>query len=364
MSWIDRFRGLRFRENPLFLNGNLGLKSCPTFYADRKSDPPMTCFELASNSLHFTAINLEKTIVNHGRQTAPAVSCRRGRMTLNRQQHRPPLHWQSQLILLLVLPVIAAWITLQAGQAFYLREPLLWQAIGISAGFTALVFLLRAATLAAALTGGLITATLYLWTPGWRTALWPLLALFLLTFVATRFGRRRKERLGTAEGKRGRSASQVAANLGVAALASIPLTAAHVFMKVPSTGRAGLLAMSAALAEATADTLSSELGQVLGGEPRLLTTFRRVPAGTDGAISLAGTAAGCLGAALVTAVAALILRLTHSEAAIVLAAGIAGLFADSLLGATLERMGWLNNDAVNLLSTLVAALIAGYTAGA
>jgi uncharacterized membrane protein len=35
-----------------------------------------------------------------------------------------------------------------------------------------------------------------------------------------------------------------------------------------------------------------------------------------------------------------------------------GLFFDSLLGATLERHNWLNNDAVNFLSTASAALFA------
>jgi uncharacterized membrane protein len=34
------------------------------------------------------------------------------------------------------------------------------------------------------------------------------------------------------------------------------------------------------------------------------------------------------------------------------------LFFDSLLGATLERRGWLNNDAVNFLSTASAAAFA------
>lgn len=40
------------------------------------------------------------------------------------------------------------------------------------------------------------------------------------------------------------------------------------------------------------------------------------------------------------------------------AGGVFGLFFDSLLGATLERQGWLNNDAVNFLSTLSAAVFA------
>jgi uncharacterized membrane protein len=40
------------------------------------------------------------------------------------------------------------------------------------------------------------------------------------------------------------------------------------------------------------------------------------------------------------------------------AGGLFGLFFDSLLGATLERRGWLNNDAVNFLSTISAAAFA------
>ena len=47
-----------------------------------------------------------------------------------------------------------------------------------------------------------------------------------------------------------------------------------------------LLAMAAALSEAAADTVSSELGQALGRTPRLITTWRPVPAGTDGGVSL------------------------------------------------------------------------------
>jgi uncharacterized protein (TIGR00297 family) len=281
----------------------------------------------------------------------------------NRQHSRArqsSLRWQSQAVLLAFVPVIAVWVTLEAGQAWNARDPVLWQAFGISATLAILVFLTRAATLGAAITGGIIAAALYLQTPGLRTALWPLLALLVLTLGATRFGRHRKEALGTAEAPRGRTASQVAANLGVAALAGIPLTAAHVFSPVAFGGRAAMVAMVAAMAEATADTVSSELGQVLGGEPRLITNLRRVPAGTDGAVSLAGTLFGSLAAALVVVVAALVHQMPAIDAAIALAAGIAGVFIDSLLGAIPERQGWLNNDAVNALSTLSAAVLAGF----
>lgn len=283
-------------------------------------------------------------------------------MTTDSTQNPRPLRWQSQAVLLAFVPLVAIWIVFQAQQDWFVPDPVLLQAALISIPFAAVVFLLRAATPGAALTGGLFTAALYLQTPGLHTALWPLLALFLLTFAATKFGRRRKEALGTAEPKRGRTASQVAANLGVATLAGIPLSAVHVFSPVSFDAHAALLAMIAAMVEATADTLSSELGQVLGGEPRLITSFRRVAIGTDGAISLAGTLAGCAGAAIVAIIGAMALRLTRTDALLAFAAGVAGLFVDSLLGAVPERRGWLNNDAVNTISTLAAALLAACAA--
>ncbi|MGA8532277.1 MAG: DUF92 domain-containing protein [Acidobacteriaceae bacterium] len=260
-------------------------------------------------------------------------------------------------MLLAFVPLAGSWVFLRLALAW--PTPLFWQTALISVAFTLFVLSLRAATLGAAITGGVFTAAIYLATPDVRTALWPLLALLLLTFTATRFGRRRKEALGLAEARHGRTASQVAANLGVAALTGIPEVAMRLFNLAPEDyGRLALAAMLAAMAEATADTVSSELGQVLGGQPRLITTFRRVPPGTDGGITLTGTLLGCLAAAIVILIGAIVLALPRTDALIALAAGIAGLFIDSLLGAGPERAGWLNNDAVNTLSTLAAALLA------
>jgi uncharacterized protein (TIGR00297 family) len=125
-----------------------------------------------------------------------------------------------------------------------------------------------------------------------------------------------------------------------------------------------MAAMVAAMAEATADTVSSELGQVLGGTPRMITSFRRAPAGTDGAVSVAGTLAGAIAAGLLVLVAKTALPLlSWRDAGVALAAGIAGTLVDSLLGAGPERLGWLNNDVVNALSTLAAALLAAWAVG-
>jgi uncharacterized protein (TIGR00297 family) len=187
------------------------------------------------------------------------------------------------------------------------------------------------------------------------------LVLLVMTSLATRYGRARKEWLGTAERKPGRAASQVAANLGLAALISTP--AAQVWLAdtfhLHYSAAVPLFTLAlASLAEAAADTVSSEIGQVLGGRPVMLTTLERVDPGTDGAISLAGTFSGILAAAIVAASGTLALHCSARMLIVSWTAAVFGLFFDSLLGATIERKGWLNNDAVNFLSTVSAASFA------
>jgi uncharacterized protein (TIGR00297 family) len=267
------------------------------------------------------------------------------------------LRWQSWLVLAVVAPwcAIATIRYAMAAWSGATRTGLL-----LSLVLALLVWLARAATPLAALMGGLLTAVLTL-APGsvdgkraspFHSALLPLLALFLLTWAATRFDRSKKQSLGVAEDKRGRNAAQVAANLGVAGLGA----AAALTHPLPEPLYAVIVI--AALAEATADTLASELGEVLGGPPFMITTLRRVAPGSDGAISLAGTVAGTSGAVLVVLVAVPALGLSMGNAACAGLGAIGGLFFDSLLGATAERRGWLNNDAVNFLSTIAASVIA------
>jgi uncharacterized membrane protein len=75
-------------------------------------------------------------------------------------------------------------------------------------------------------------------------------------------------------------------------------------------------------------------------------------------MSLAGTAAGVLAAGLVAAAGMWALRVGWTTLWICWGGGVFGLFFDSLLGATLERRGWLNNDGVNFLSTWSAVVFA------
>ncbi|WP_353062800.1 DUF92 domain-containing protein [Tunturibacter psychrotolerans] len=213
--------------------------------------------------------------------------------------------------------------------------------------FAGVVLALRSATPPAAGVGLLVCLILALAVRGpagllARPALSALIALFVLTFAATRYGRKKKEARGLAEARSGRRASQVVANLGVAALCA-------------SVGWYG--GCLAALAEATADTVSSEVGQALGGPTWLITKFRRVPAGRDGGVSVGGTLAGMLGAGLV-AMAGLSGLARWRDGVVVFVCACAGLAFDSLLGASVEERGWLGNDLVNFCSTLFAAGVA------
>jgi uncharacterized protein (TIGR00297 family) len=281
---------------------------------------------------------------------------------LDKQENLP---WQSKLVLLSVLPFAGTDVLLSCfGWATVSVAVVIWTT-GLSALLGLITWRLRAATPFAAASGALITASLMFSTAAspyqpWRTALIPVLAVSLLAFAATRAGRRKKERLGTAEPRRGRSASQVAANLGMAALvASEPVKIWLLNSRwLPLSDRTGtvILAMAlAALAEAAADTVSSEIGQVLGGRPRMITTLRAVEPGTDGAVSVTGTLAGLVAAAIVAGAGSWAMRGDWTLFTLSCAGAVFGLLFDSLLGATLEKRSWLNNDAVNFLSTASAA---------
>ncbi|HXH28056.1 MAG TPA: DUF92 domain-containing protein, partial [Candidatus Polarisedimenticolia bacterium] len=177
-----------------------------------------------------------------------------------------------------------------------------------------------------------------------------LLSFFVLGSAATLLGFRRKERAGIAQEKKGaRSARHALANCGVAS---------YLALLMIGSGSPGLFAFAFVCAFATAafDTVSSEIGQAYGGRPVLITTLRPVPAGTDGAVSWVGTLAGAVAALAVGGVATAGGLLPRGLLGLVAAAGLVGSTADSILGATLERRGLLDNDAVNFSNTLIGAL--------
>lgn len=246
-------------------------------------------------------------------------------------------------------PQGADWIALSlllALLAYFLqRHPVApsWIEVLVTVAFAVGGWRLRGVDLSGAVAGGIVAFILYS-AGGWRMFL-VLLGVFVLTLLATVAGSGRKRALGLAEPSGGRSAAQVGANLIVAAGAMVLL---------PPT-LAAVVAV-AALAEAAADTVSSELGEAFARQTYLVTTLRPTVPGTNGGVSWVGTLAGTAAAASVAAVGYLVIGL--EDGILAAAAGVFGMLVDSVLGATLENRGLLHNDAVNLFGTASAAGLA------
>ena len=220
-------------------------------------------------------------------------------------------------------------------------------ALGITVAFALVGRVAHGVDTSGALAGGVVA--LVLATEDLKL-FWVLLAVFLITLAATKAGGSRKKQLLVAEAERGRSAAQVMSNLYLGAL-----MLAHPFHLTTETA---VLLLLAALAEVAADTSSSEIGTAYPGKTVLITTWKSVPAGENGGISVAGTLAGAVAAALVAICALSLGIVSGSGAVLVVCAGTLGMLADSVLGAALERKGRLGNNSVNLLGTAAAIAIA------
>lgn len=151
------------------------------------------------------------------------------------------------------------------------------------------------------------------------------------------------------------------------------------------------LSLLGALACSTGDTWASEVGPVLSqSRPRLITTWKEVPAGTNGGVTPVGLVASFLGGLAVGTAYFLTqlllvkdLHLADPQWPIVVYGGVAGLLGsmlDSFLGAHMQYSGFdssigkvvcyesattrricgkpiLDNNAVNLFSSVLIALI-------
>jgi uncharacterized protein (TIGR00297 family) len=184
---------------------------------------------------------------------------------------------------------------------------------------------------------------------------WPgyavLVGFFVVGTLATRLGREAKERLHVAQEDKGRrQAANAIANGGVAAACAL-------FAVVTPHHSLFVFAFVCSLAAAAADTAESELGQLWGRPTLLITTLEPVAPGTDGGVSLIGSAAG-LAAAMLTVSIACAVNLLPAAAIVPLALlAIVATGLESVIGATLERSGWLDNHGVNTANTLLAALL-------
>ncbi|MFI5312053.1 MAG: DUF92 domain-containing protein [Gemmatimonadales bacterium] len=207
-----------------------------------------------------------------------------------------------------------------------------------------------------------------------------LIAFFVTSTALTRW--RAEEKFRRTERSvptgRERSARQVLANGGVAVLLAL------LFLR--SGQQRWALGALGALAAASADTWSTEVGTLIGGTPRSIWTARPMAVGMSGGITAVGLLAGLAGAGFIAVLGAALLPLSPWRAAMATTtAGFAGCLADSLAGGGLQsrrycdrcnewterrvhpcgyrtrhRAGiyWVSNDVVNMLATGSGAVMA------
>ncbi len=253
-----------------------------------------------------------------------------------------------------------------------------WLSVLLAGGIAIAAWRARSLRLSGAV-GAFVIGTLALRVgAGWGVFL---IAWFVLASVLSRIGRQAKEQRTrdiVAKGDQ-RDAWQVLANGGVFALC------AAIALALDSDARWLGVAAAGSLAAAGADTWSTEIGTLWGGTPYSLRERRRVPPGTSGAITLAGSVGGLAGAFILSMLAVACAVIDPVATISVAVGGTAGAWMDTWIGAwvqerrwcprceraterdvhscgtsTEQRGGWrrLDNDAVNAVCSVAGAVVA------
>lgn len=221
--------------------------------------------------------------------------------------------------------------------------------------------------------GSVLIGTLVFGYGQWAYAV-PMLLFFFSSGLLSRIGKVHKLALkSTDTEKSGRNLAQVMANGG--------LPAFIIMIGVWQQWDFLYPMYLALLATATADTWATEIGTALRGHKTYsVSTFRLLPQGVSGGISLAGTAGALLGSLFIAALGfVLVGQYSMSTFLLVAALGFAGALIDSLIGDLWQArylspdgfksdfadgyfqkpagLLWLNNDLVNFFSALLVAVL-------
>ena len=187
-----------------------------------------------------------------------------------------------------------------------------------------------------------------------------LLFFFLAGSIATKVGVARKTATGAAEeSQEARGAGSVVGKCTVGAVLAVFIgasgglnTAGNSLPAILHVGYAG------AFAAALADTLASEFGPLFGRNAILLKSFRPVPHGAPGAVSIGGTAFGLVGALLVGALAMALGMIRGGEIAYLVIASLIAIMSESILRAFYPGQSLLQKQIPNGILTLIGGLCA------
>ncbi len=228
--------------------------------------------------------------------------------------------------------------------------------IGISLNFVLVFFarriplLTKAGWLHAGILGSILWGSL-----GWKGWL-SVVIYFVLGSLVTKIGFAYKQSKGIAESRGGRRGPEnVWGSAGTGAILAI------LYQLLNGVGENIIfVCFAASFAAKLSDTFGSEIGKRWGKRAVLITSFKAVPVGTDGAISLEGTIASLFGSLFMT-IGMLSLSFISSVPSffIVLISGFIATIFESLIGALAQhKLNFLTNELINFLQTSFASLIA------
>ncbi len=199
-----------------------------------------------------------------------------------------------------------------------------------------------------------ILGTILLACLGWPG--WFVVSIYLVFgSLVTKVGFKYKKARGIAEGRDGRRGPE---NVwGSAATGAI---LAIIYNLFGDFGQPFIfLGFASSFSAKLADTFGSEIGKRWGKKTYLITTFKPVPSGTDGAISIEGTLASFLGSSLMAVVMFAFYFIPSLELLlIVVISSFIATLMESFFGALFQhRIPCLTNEVVNFIQTSFAAIL-------
>jgi uncharacterized protein (TIGR00297 family) len=219
--------------------------------------------------------------------------------------------------------------------------------------------------------GGWVLGALIILGAGWPMYV-ALLVFFVLGTGVTKLGYARKASAGLAQERGGRRGfSHAFSNAGVAAICAIAVSrlARTTHFTMIEIELLPMFMGIAALATAAADTTASEIGQLIGRRAFLPLTLRRVPVGTEGAISVEGTLAGGMAGFLVALAGVAAVQqmfgdvfsgggLSWDMVLLLTLCAFAGSYLESVAGSwNRRRMVPVPNGVLNFFNTAAGALL-------
>lgn len=208
--------------------------------------------------------------------------------------------------------------------------------------------------------------------PAHATWLIPIIFMFITSSLLTKVGKQKEIDFQKTIKKSGsRDYIQGLANFGPG------LIFYSLFLITPSQDL--LIAFLATISTANSDSWASEIGGLDKDKPFSILTFKRIPKGISGGISIIGCLGAILGSLSIAVLSYYIFpdQITIKEIYIITISGFVGMLLDSFIGAKFQILyknnkgelteqpqkviekgsNYINNDMVNFISCLLAGLL-------